>query len=192
MMRVWRSDPLQAYRHWLVAMLIAFALTAVEVSEHWPIVYGHFEYEFVAEVLLMGIVFPLVGGAALGWLDQLRARRTAMAKRAAPCVLVVENELLGGLVKHLLSKEPGLHVIGAAPQDAAALLDAIRQTRPDVVVMDQNVGLATPVDPADLPEDLPNLRFVTMNAENERARVQDIRQVRVTGKRDLVTLMRGG
>ncbi len=124
------------------------------------------------------------------WFSRICEARLFPAQAGAnQSVLVVENELFGGLVKHLLSQEPDLRVISMKARDATALAEAIRQTRPDVVVVRRG---ADPINP---PVDMPPVRFITLSADDEqvgvREGVQKVRYVHVTRKQDLVALVRG-
>ncbi len=106
------------------------------------------------------------------------------------CVLVVENhQLLGAGIEKLLRREADLLVLGLAPENEGALLLAISQSRPDVVVLDEATTDAIKL--VALLEHHPNLRVVVVGADDEVVRTYESRQVAVTQTTELVSLIRG-
>jgi DNA-binding NarL/FixJ family response regulator len=102
-------------------------------------------------------------------------------------VLIIENEtLLGAGVQSLLQDEANMEVIGISPSNLAELIQEIRRSRSDVVVLDEVTHLTGPTKLLALLEDYPKLRLVVVSANDDRVRIYDKREVLVTHTTDLL------
>ena len=90
-------------------------------------------------------------------------------------VLVIENNLvLGACIESLLALDPDLHVIGIAPQNEAALIQAIWRAQPDVLIMDEESRLTNPMRLLCQLENYPKLRLIVVNRHNNWLQLFDI------------------
>ena len=182
--------PTQLHRGWLAVSAIALALAATEVLEHQPILLNQLELNYVVEVALLGFVFLLTGEVILGWLNRSNTQPLFMAKAEATTrVLVIDNTILMLGIKYLLSQKPELDVIGITPTTPTAWLDTINRLQPDVVVMDRATDLAQAIGLSTFSSDLPRVRLMMFNAEDEWVQVHDIGQVLITRTDELATLI---
>lgn len=108
-----------------------------------------------------------------------------------PYVLVVETLLMGQVVKNLLDHLGGLKVVGIAPKDEAALIEAIGHTRPDVLILDRAVGIA------DLDcflcqlKGIKRLMVIEVSADDNLVQIYGKRQAQITRGADLAAIIRG-
>ncbi len=108
------------------------------------------------------------------------------------CVLIIDNELLlGASIERLLSAEARLYVIGVTSPDEATLLGIIKHLQPDIVIMDEtyflSLGLRLLIELLDYPQ----LRLITLSADNNRVQMYYKEQVCITRVADLVHFIRG-
>ena len=105
-------------------------------------------------------------------------------------VLGMLPPLLGGLVRRLLAAEPGIAVVGEAP-DRAALADAVRLHRPHAVVLEMEGG-GLPADVCLLLCERPELTWIAVARDHSRATVHVLRSDALPdlGPRDLISVIR--
>jgi hypothetical protein len=186
---------------WLIMALIALAVIVVEVLEHEPKGLYALDPDFVREIMVFGVAFPLIGGVALGALARTRldqGHRTTILtndlegkKTNVQRVLIVENSrLLGVGVQSLLSGEPDLDVIRISPKDRTELIQAIERFRPEVVVVDEAMHLAGTARLLTFLEVWPELRVVVLSANSNLVRLYHKQRILVTQVSDLITVLR--
>ena len=186
---------------WLIMVLIALAVIVVEVLEHEPKGVYALDPDFVREIMVFGVAFPLIGGVALGALARTgleQGRRTTAlttdlgGKRTnLRRVLIVENSLLlGAGVQSLLAGQADLDVIGISPKDQAELIQEIERFRPEVVVLDEVTPLADTARVLTFLEVCPELRVVVLSANSNLVRLYHKQRILVTQASDLITVLR--
>lgn len=105
-------------------------------------------------------------------------------------VLIVENErLLGAAIEHLLTSEVDLKVMGLAQADEPVLLEEIKLSQPDVVIMDQTTFLTDPMKLLAHLRDFPRLRVIVVSANDNIVQIFDKQLVLVTQTADLASLL---
>ncbi len=105
------------------------------------------------------------------------------------CVLVIENQqLLGAAIEILLRRDVDLQVVGATPENEGALLQAVRCSHADVIVLDEFTTDSTRL--LTLLEHHPGLRIVIVSADDGLVRMYEARQVIVKKANELVALIK--
>jgi chemotaxis response regulator CheB len=103
-----------------------------------------------------------------------------MALMEAKRVLLVESgRFIGGVIHSLFEREEKLEVREIFPEDPRALLRAVREFDPEVVVMDDTQHM----------EYLNHLRIVVVNANSNKAEVYQKQQVPVRKTADLFAVI---
>jgi hypothetical protein len=184
------------YRWWVMS-LVTVALLALEIIEHRPSLFA-LDLDFVREALVLGLAVPPAIGLGLSWLVRHESepvgtpvlfshKATAVERQQ---VLVVEDQVMGELVRSLLSQVKGFDVVGFVPRDEAALVEEIERTQPAVVVLDAATRLTDPDSLwCYLNSDL-DLRVVVVSADDNTVRVYDKQQVLINRGEDLVAIIR--
>jgi len=104
-------------------------------------------------------------------------------------VLIVENEsLLGAGIEHLLAHEPDLNVVGIARADEAVLLEEIKLSQPDIVILDRATCLTNAMKLLAHLQDCPKLRVIVVSANDNVVQIFDKQQVLVNQTTDLASL----
>ena len=104
-------------------------------------------------------------------------------------VLVIENQqLLGAAIEILLRREVDLQVVGATPENEGALLQAVRCSHADVIVLDEFTTDSTRL--LALLEHHPGLRIVLVSALDGLVHTYEARQAMVTQATELVALIK--
>lgn len=182
-------------RHrWWAVSLTALALVALEIVEHRPSLHMP-DLDFLREAMVL-LVIPLASGWLLGRFAHRKPEPVHGGTSWRPGeagvqerVLVVEHEMLGGLVKNLLDQMPGLNVIGNAATDQADLIKEIQRVKPQVVVMSKETGLIDPTHVlAQVKDDL-DLRLVVLSMHDNVARIYDKRQALIRRSADLTAII---
>jgi chemotaxis response regulator CheB len=107
-------------------------------------------------------------------------------------VLVVENKsLLGAGLENLLSTDPSLIVHGTSSGGDVELHQAIKDFRPDVIVLVQATAVPGFSQLFDRFADYPRLRVVTVSQDGAQVLIYDRHQVSVQRATDLITAIRG-
>ena len=107
-----------------------------------------------------------------------------------PRVLIVQNELLlGAGLQALLAHETDLEVIGISPHDQAELAQDIRQIRPDIVFLDEDSYLVDAGELLILLQDLPKLRVMVINTNDNLLHIYDVQQVMILSTTQLINLI---
>ena len=105
-------------------------------------------------------------------------------------VLVVEDELMGELVKSLLSQAQDLYVTGCAPRDEETLVAEIERTRPAVVVLNEATQLTGLESLLSRLNAKFNLRVMIVSADDNTVRVRSERQIVIARGEDLAATIR--
>lgn len=96
-------------------------------------------------------------------------------------VLVIDNnQLLSACIKSLLANEAELHVITISPENEAALIHKIWHLKPDVVILDEDSPLTSPMRLLSRLENYPKLRLIIVNAYNNWVQVYDTQSLQNT------------
>lgn len=104
-------------------------------------------------------------------------------------ILIVENELLlGAGIEHLLAGEADLDVMGIAGVDEANLLNEIKRSQPDIVILDRATCLINPVKLLTQLQVYPHLRVIVISADDNIVQIFEKQEVLVTRIRDLASL----
>lgn len=185
-------------RHrWWVVSLTVLALVALEIVEHQPSLHVP-DLDFVRQALVLLVAIPLTSGWLLGRLAHRKSKPVPVGALWQPGeagvqdrVLVVEHEMLGGLVKNLLDQMPGLSVIGNAAVDQAGLVKEIQRIKPRVVVMSKEMGLVDPSRVLVQVKDDLDLRLIVLSVHDNVARIYDKRQALIRHSADLAAIIRG-
>ena len=114
-----------------------------------------------------------------------------MAKKATTIrrVLIVENELLlGAGIEHLLAGETDLDVMGITRVDEVKLLEEIRFSQPEVVILDRATCLINPTKLITRLPDYPCLRVIVISANDNLMQIFERQQVLVTHVHGLASL----
>ena len=192
------SKSLLRWRWWFVA-LMTLTVVVVEWREHWPIRPYDWNIDLMSEILLFGVVLPLTGGVVLEVLARAQRKRRHpiatpvwKAKKGeatgARRVLIVECEsVLGVGVNSLLAGEADLEVIGIPPVGQAELMQKIRQSQPDVVILEETPPIALQGFLCHYPE----LRVVVVSPSSNLVRCYHKQQVLLTQATDLIHIIRG-
>ncbi len=107
------------------------------------------------------------------------------------CVLIVENgSLLGAGVECLLSDEAWLCVVGVTPPDGATLIEIIKHLQPDLIILDEAYFLTLSIGLLAKLLDHPQLRVITVSANNDRVQMYHKQQLLITHATDLVHFIR--
>ena len=179
--------------------LVALLIIAVEVMEHQPDSLNQLNSNFLREVWLFGVGFPLLGGILFsplmrrklvtpGPLTSATSNKTNV-DTTMQRVLIVENELLlGAGIEHLLAGEADLNVRGIARADEAVLLEEIKLSQPDVVILDEATCLTDPMKLLAHLQDHPRLRVIVVSANDNVVQIFDKQQVLVNQTSDLASL----
>jgi hypothetical protein len=182
---------------WSVIAVVMLVLVTIEVVEHRPRSLADLDSDFVREVLVFGVAFPLVSGIGFHLLARIGRKQAGVApgpitaggtKNAGTTnVLILWNEaLLGGVVNSVLAQRAGLNVVQVTC-DEEALADVIRQAKPDVIVLDKTMEATYLVALVDL--DYPRLRIVVVNVDNNWVNVYDKKRVLMTQAADLISIV---
>lgn len=189
------------HARWLIMVLIALAVIVVEVLEHEPKGVSALDPDFVREIVVFGVAFPLIGGAVLGALartgleqgHRMTALTTDLEGKGTnrQRVLIVENSLLlGAGVQSLLASEADLDAIGISPKDRTELIQDIERFRPEAVVLDEGMHLADTARLLTFLEVYPELRVVVLSANSNLVRLYHKQRILVTQVSDLITVLR--
>jgi len=185
--------------HWPAMALVALLIIAVEVMEHQPSSLNNLGSNFLREVLIFGVGFPLLGGIMFSFLTHRKLAEPGLPTSATSNktnvdttmqrILIVENEsLLGAGIEHLLAGEADLNVVGIARADEAVLLEKIKLSQPDVVILDEATCLTNAMKLLAHLQDCPKLRVIVVSANDNVVQIFDKQQVLVNQTTDLASL----
>lgn len=185
---------------WLVMVLLGVTVVVVAILKRRP---GHptdRDFTLLREILLFGLVFPLLGGLMLTQLaHQKRNTRTETALNSSPAslprprILLIENEsILGAGIERLLTDRARLHVIGVTFVNGTILIDTIKQLQPDVIILDEAYLLVIPFNFLIALLDYPSLRVMVISAHHNRVQIYDKQQLEITQLTDLLKVIRNG
>ena len=106
-------------------------------------------------------------------------------------VLIVENQLLlGAGLQNLLTGEADLDVIGISPSSQLELVQEIRKTRPDVVLLLKDSFLTDATELLAFLEGYPKLRVLVVNASDQLIHIYDKQEVQVKHTTQLISIIR--
>jgi chemotaxis response regulator CheB len=107
-------------------------------------------------------------------------------------ILIVDNEsLLGAGVERLLSAEASFSVVGAILPDGVTLLEIVKSLRPDIVILDETYLLTLSLRVLAEFLDIPHLRVITVNANDDRVQMYYKQQSQITQGADLIHFIQG-
>ena len=124
------------------------------------------------------------------WITWQQQRARGEAFQLQRVLVVKSRSLLVAGVDSLLSREPDLNVIAITPEDEAALIEEIRRSQPDAIVLDEGSHLIDAAQLLALLKDYPELRVVVLRADNSLAQIYAKQQVVVARITDLVSVIR--
>ena len=105
-------------------------------------------------------------------------------------VLIVENKLLMGAgIERMLQNKADFEVWGVMPTDGPTLVQEILRTRPDVVIMEESPYLVDSTTLFFLLKELPELRLVVVNTEDNLIHVYDKYQIMLTHATDFMAVI---
>jgi hypothetical protein len=108
-------------------------------------------------------------------------------------VVVVEGQtLLNAGIISSLAHESNIEVEDLRPADQVAFITAIRNSKPDAVVLDAARPYASPVPLFTMLQDMPALRAVLVSSDGDSVTVYGKDQVRMEDMQDLVALLNQG
>ena len=106
-------------------------------------------------------------------------------------ILIIENQLLVGAGIHvLLAGEVDMEVIGISAPNSEELAQAINNSEPDVIVLDELSHLTCLSRLFSFLNDLPKLRIVVVGAQGNRVRIYNKQEVLITCASQLANIVR--
>ncbi len=190
-------------QRWLVAALIGLTIVAVEIAEHHANKLSNLSPSAMADILVSGVAFPLMIGAALGVLADSRSKLNhpnvdlainrangSSRDNVEQRVLVVENEpLLGAGIESLLAGRGNVKLSGVVPATEAELIKEIKRFQPEIVILDRTTRLTTPTKLLNLLNNYPKLRVVAVSADDDLIHIYEKQQFLITQVTDLINVV---
>ncbi len=176
---------------WMVMMLIALSAVIGELVEHRPVGLHDLNPELLHEILIFGLIPPLVGGIMLTMLTEKQNLTSQTKNKTKQRVLIVEhNSLLGAGMESLLNNASDLYSAGVTPNSKDELIQSISEFQPDVVILDKTSSLINSVGLSVLLKNHPKLRVVAVSANDNLLHIYNKQQVLIMQAADLVNIIR--
>ena len=102
-------------------------------------------------------------------------------------LIIEEDSLFTNAIELLLVLQENLEIIGAVPPNIQTITLEIEQTKPDVIIINDDIATANSKLIMTLLKTYPHLRIITFNLDNNRINVYDNREVDVNTVNDLVS-----
>ncbi len=100
-------------------------------------------------------------------------------------LIIEEDSIFSNGLELLLVLQENLEIIGHVPADMPAIITKIKDTQPDVIIINDNIATANAELVMTLLKTHPNLRIITLSLEGNLVNVYDNREVLVTTIDDL-------
>ena|GEM_PF-1465562 len=193
---------------WLIAVALALAIVGFELWEHVLTGRSRISGAAIVEMVLLGVVLPLLVGCMLTLLDQklhsfaqlsfptvdLRERRSTQLRGARPQrVLIIDNDtLLEAGIRSLLEREADLEISTTHASDEAELAAQIQRVRPDVVILEEASNCVPTARLLASLRKFGSVRVVEVSSEHNLMRTYDKNQIWLAKAVDLLCVIRGG
>ncbi len=104
-------------------------------------------------------------------------------------LLVETGQLIGGVIRDLLTSHPDYQVVGVNPSNPEEFQKAIEEKQPDVVLLDDTITIGCMASAFQILQNFPQLRIVTLCSNENRVHIYSAQHVTVTELADFYSIL---
>jgi DNA-binding NarL/FixJ family response regulator len=104
-------------------------------------------------------------------------------------LLIISGKFLGGVIHNLFSGCDQLSVSTAKPTSGRKLLDEVRTQQPEIVVIDDTLGMEYLANLMVYMQNGVNIRVVVLNTESNQVQIFQKHEIKLTQPEDLFAIL---